>query len=106
MENFDRYGVVKFDENYVINSFEEKKFQKRGFINCGYIIIKKNVLMDMPLNMPFSFEKDFLFLNLSKLKLLAFVANGYFIDIVIPEDFIKSNLDFKGITSLNDLNSI
>ncbi|MFD3408632.1 nucleotidyltransferase family protein [Aquirufa sp. HETE-83D] len=106
MENFDRYGVVKFDENNVINSFEEKKFQKRGFINCGYIIIKKNVLMDMPLNIPFSFEKDFLFLNLSKLKLLAFVANGYFIDIGIPEDFIKSNLDFKGITSLNDLNSI
>jgi D-glycero-alpha-D-manno-heptose 1-phosphate guanylyltransferase len=106
MENFDRYGVVKFDENNIINSFEEKKFQQCGFINCGYIILKKNVLMNMPLNIPFSFEKDFLFLNLSKLKVLAFVANAYFIDIGIPEDFIKSNLDFKGILSLNDLNSI
>jgi D-glycero-alpha-D-manno-heptose 1-phosphate guanylyltransferase len=106
MENFDRYGVVKFDENNIINSFEEKKFQKSGFINCGYIIIKKNVILNMPLNMPFSFEKDFLFLNLSKLKVSAFVAKAYFIDIGIPEDFIKSNLDFKGISSLNDLNSI
>ena len=62
--------------------------------------------MNMPLNIPFSFEKDFLFLNLSKLKVLAFVANAYFIDIGIPEDFIKANLDFKGITSLNNLNLI
>lgn len=106
MENFDRYGVVKFDDNTNINSFEEKKFQERGYINCGYIIINKNILMNMPLNIPFSFEKDFLFLNLSKLKVLAFVANAYFIDIGIPEDFTKANLDFKGITSLNDLNNL
>lgn len=106
MENFDRYGVVKFDENNKIDSFEEKKFQKSGYINCGYILINKNILMNMPLNIPFSLEKDFLFLNLSKLKVLAFVANAYFIDIGIPEDFIKANIDFKGISSLNDLNLI
>lgn len=106
MENFDRYGVVKFDKNNNINSFDEKKFQETGYINCGYILINKNVLMNMPLNSPFSFEKDFLFLNLSKLKVLAFIANAYFIDIGIPEDFTKANLDFKGITSLNDLNLI
>jgi D-glycero-alpha-D-manno-heptose 1-phosphate guanylyltransferase len=106
MVNFDRYGVVKFDENNIINSFDEKKFQESGYINCGYIIINKNVLMNMPLNIPFSFEKDFLFLNLSNLKVLAFVANAYFIDIGIPEDFIKANIDFKSITSLNDLNLI
>lgn len=105
MEKFDRYGVVKFDNNYNVNSFEEKKYQDSGYINCGYIILKKDVLMTMPLNIPFSFEKDFLFLNLSKLKVLAFTDNSYFIDIGIPEDFVKANIDFEGIRSLIDLNS-
>jgi D-glycero-alpha-D-manno-heptose 1-phosphate guanylyltransferase len=105
MENFDRYGVVKFDKNYHIINFEEKKYQESGYINCGYIYIQKNILMEMPLNVSFSFEKDFLFLNLSKLKILAYTDNAYFIDIGIPEDFAKANNDFKGISSLYDLNT-
>jgi D-glycero-alpha-D-manno-heptose 1-phosphate guanylyltransferase len=63
MERFDRYGVVKFDANKNIKSFEEKKFQEFGYINCGYIYIKKHLLLDYPVNFPFSFEKDFLFEN-------------------------------------------
>jgi D-glycero-alpha-D-manno-heptose 1-phosphate guanylyltransferase len=104
MEKFDRYGVVQFDENMNIHSFEEKKYQDCGYINGGYINIKKSVLMGKALNTPFSFERDFLFLNLSKLKIMAHIANDYFIDIGIPEDFVKANNDFKQINSLKDLN--
>jgi NDP-sugar pyrophosphorylase family protein len=29
------------------------------------------------------------------LNILAFVADGYFIDIGVPEDLMKANIDFK-----------
>ncbi len=60
----------------------------------------------MPLNFPFSFEKESLLLNLSKLKILAFVAKAYFIDKGISKDFVKASIEFKGITSLNNLDLI
>jgi D-glycero-alpha-D-manno-heptose 1-phosphate guanylyltransferase len=106
MERFDRYGVVKFDADKNIKSFEEKKFQEFGYINCGYIYIKKHLLLDYPVNFPFSFEKDFLFENIDQLKMKAFVSEGYFIDIGIPEDFKRARVDFHGIDSLLDLNAI
>ena len=104
MENFDRYGTLVFNDEKRIIRFVVKIFQKKGFINCGYIIIKKEILLDLPINKSFSFEKDFLSKILDTKKIIAYTSNSYFIDIGIPEDFRKAQIDFKDIQSINNQN--
>ena len=48
----------------------------------------------------FSFEKDILEANVSKLPFYAFQSDGYFIDIGIPEDYKKAQADFISRFSL------
>lgn len=93
MENFDRYGSVDIDDNFRIYGFNEKKYQKKGFINGGIYIINKEVLNN---SFPesFSFEKDILESGLEHFNIAGFIQDGYFIDIGIPSDYEKANIDF------------
>jgi D-glycero-alpha-D-manno-heptose 1-phosphate guanylyltransferase len=96
LENYDRYGTVEINENLKIKKFEEKKFTNKGLINGGFLILNKNVFINkFILNNPFSFEKDFLEKYLNEIKAYGFIADEYFIDIGIPEDYYKANIDFK-----------
>ncbi len=97
MYRFDRYGSVELDENNRIVSFKEKSFKERGLINGGYLLLKKEVFIKELKTLPevFSFEKDFLEIQLTKLIVHGFVSNSYFIDIGIPEDYEKAQTDFK-----------
>jgi D-glycero-alpha-D-manno-heptose 1-phosphate guanylyltransferase len=96
MHGFDRYGSVEIDENNRIISFKEKSFQKSGLINGGYVFLDKKVFLDTALALPevFSFEKDFLEVNLTKMLVKGCVFEGYFIDIGIPADYAKAQIDF------------
>ncbi|MCX8480331.1 MAG: sugar phosphate nucleotidyltransferase, partial [Sediminibacterium sp.] len=60
MFNFDRYGVVKLNEQHIITEFNEKKLYDVGLINGGIYIIHKPYLLSKHLPQKFSFEKDFL----------------------------------------------
>ena len=96
MINFDRYGSVKVD-NGVITKFEEKKFYKKAYINCGMYVISKNIFEKIETLDKFSFE-EFLETNLSNMKICSYVSNdSYFIDIGIPTDYEKAQIDFKEI---------
>ena len=95
MHNFDRYGSVKFNNQNKIYSFEEKKYINFGYINCGYIYLKKEILLKHQINTPFSFENDFIKDKINQIKINAFIDDTYFIDIGIPEDYLKANIDFK-----------
>ena len=97
MNKFDRYGSVKFDNQKKIYSFEEKKYIEFGYINCGYIYLKKEVLKNFPVNVPFSFEEDFIIKKINEININAFIDDSYFIDIGIPGDYLKANEDFKTI---------
>ena len=97
MKNFDRYGSVKFDNQKKIYSFEEKKYIEFGYINCGYIYLKKEILKCFQINTPFSLENDFINKKINEININAFIDNSYFIDIGIPEDYLKANEDFKKI---------
>lgn len=94
MYDFDRYGKVILENNRVV-SFSEKKFSSSGFINGGVYIVRKDILDYF--NKKFSFEQDFLEKKLSDLNISAYIDKGYFIDIGIPEDYLKANKDFKDL---------
>jgi D-glycero-alpha-D-manno-heptose 1-phosphate guanylyltransferase len=96
MVNFDRYGSVKVD-NGVITKFEEKKFYKKAYINCGVYVMSKNIFKKIETLDKFSFE-EFLETNLSNIKACSYISNdSYFLDIGIPDDYEKAKIDFKEI---------
>ena len=94
MKNFDRYGAVEIDGNNRIVQFKEKQFQEEGLINGGVYLMNKSVLDDKSLPIKFSFEKDILEGQLKDISIYGFVQDRYFIDIGIPSDYEKANIDF------------
>ena len=95
MENFERYGNVILDENGNVVEFQEKKFCAKGQINGGvYVMKRENDMMD-GLPEKFSFETEVLQKQAKILNINGFVCDSYFIDIGIPEDYAKANIEFE-----------
>lgn len=97
LNNSERYGNIKFNTSNQITSFIEKNNLKQsGFINAGvYILSKKLYLQNTKPNISFSIEKDFFEKNLNQLIIKGFEFKNYFIDIGLPEDYLKAQNDFK-----------
>lgn len=96
MIDFDRYGIVNTDEeSNSILEFEEKKYQKEGFINGGVYIINKEKFLLRNLPSVFSFEKEYLQKYAAENNFFGYKTKNYFIDIGIPEDYNKAQTDFK-----------
>lgn len=96
MIGFDRYGTVKAIGNKIIE-FNEKSYTEKGLINAGAYILKRNIFEGLSLGERFSFEKDYLEKEVEKGMFYGFRTSGYFIDIGIPEDYNKAQIDFKEI---------
>lgn len=97
MQQFERYGVVKMDENNCITAFEEKKYYDEGLINGGVYIINKAALAAKGLPEKYSFEKDYFEAFVHEGNMYGFVSDAYFIDIGIPTDYEKAQVDFKTV---------
>jgi D-glycero-alpha-D-manno-heptose 1-phosphate guanylyltransferase len=95
MERFDRYGTVDLDADGRISGFLEKKYLDEGLINGGIYCLNKK-LFDLELPEVFSFEKEILEKEIVNRKVYGLQSDGYFIDIGIPEDFARAQVDFKG----------
>lgn len=93
MKYFNRYGTVEINDENRILKFREKEHTNIGLINGGIYLLDKNLIKDFPKSERFSFEKDFLEVELDNLKLFGFIKDKYFIDIGIPEDYNKAQLD-------------
>ena len=94
MKNFDRYGFVKTKNNGEVLSFQKRQFCKRGMIDGGIYLIKKNIFNNIENSKVFSFN-DFLTKNLNTLKVGSSHFDDLFIDIGTPEDFNKAQKIFK-----------
>ena len=97
VNNSERYGNIEFNLSNQITSFIEKnKLNQSGYINAGvYILSKKLYLQNTKPNINFSIEKDFFEKQLNQLIIKGFEFKDYFIDIGIPEDYLKAQDDFK-----------
>ncbi len=93
MQHFERYGVVRIASDRII-SFEEKKYYENGLINAGVYLLNKNAFHLIKFPQKFSLEKDFFESHFTTQKIYASVQNNYFIDIGIPEDYVKAQNDF------------
>ena len=95
MENFERYGVVELNPDATIASFKEKKLYTKGYINGGIYILNKELFDLEGFPEKFSFETDYLQKYYSQRRIYGLVQEGYFIDIGIPEDYLKAQTELN-----------
>ena len=93
MQNFERYGSVEIDAVQKINSFKEKQFITKGCINGGVYAIEVASFLQKSLEDKFSMEQDYLEKYSCEGNFYGFVQEGYFIDIGIPEDFVRAQIE-------------
>lgn len=88
MKNIDRFGVVEMTDDCRITRFREKQFYPEGLINGGIYALDKAAFLDRDWPDKFSFEKDYLEAG-GATRLFGLTQNHYFIDIGIPEDYLR-----------------
>jgi D-glycero-alpha-D-manno-heptose 1-phosphate guanylyltransferase len=89
MRNFERYGRVELGDDGWVRAFREKEPCAEGLINGGVYVIRRQSLLQLDLPEKFSFEEGYL----SKHQIAGMVQDAYFIDIGIPEDFERAQLE-------------
>jgi D-glycero-alpha-D-manno-heptose 1-phosphate guanylyltransferase len=97
MKNLYRYGVIELNDDNSVKSFKEKKFYSSGLINGGVYALNANRFLKEDLPEKFSFEKDFLEKKVSlpanEPALFGMIQDAYFIDIGIPQDYEKAQME-------------
>ena len=84
-----RYGALEL-EGDVIQGFQEKGRSGPGYINAGVYLLSAEVIQRIPTGETFSFEQQLLVPQVHELKPRAFLTEGRFIDIGIPEDYDRA----------------
>ncbi len=96
-KNFERYGTVELSAVQRIKAFHEKKFTEEGLINGGVYLLEKNVFDSFEETPVFSFEKDILEIKLNDYKIHGFEFDSYFIDIGVPDDYAKAQIEIPSL---------
>lgn len=93
-----RYGTLEVADGHVC-AFVEKGRSGPGLINAGSYLLSEQAILRIPERAryePFSFEQQLLMPMVADLRPAAFVADGLFIDIGVPEDYAKAQQLFSG----------
>lgn len=93
MQHVDRYGQVEVDEQSRITAFREKRHFSEGLINGGVYILRRASFIAANMPTKFSFEKDYLESKVQQQLFYGNVQDRYFIDIGVPEDFNRANVE-------------
>ena len=96
MKNFDRYGCVETNTDGFVTTFTEKEFREFGNINGGIYLMSRNIFDGYNLEKKFSFE-EFIQIKFKQLNISSRIFDKYFIDIGIPEDYQKAQIDLRNI---------
>jgi D-glycero-alpha-D-manno-heptose 1-phosphate guanylyltransferase len=90
-----RYGRLLVD-NGKIRGFAEKGLAGRGLINAGCYVLNNGQLNDFPLYTAFSLETDYFAKIVKDCPLDLFITAGDFIDIGIPADYARAQIELPG----------
>jgi D-glycero-alpha-D-manno-heptose 1-phosphate guanylyltransferase len=97
MQDFDRFGVVELTGDGRVARFREKQFYPAGLINGGVYALEKTALLRQGWPKAFSFEKDYLG-TARATRLYGLVQDRYFIDIGIPEDYLRAQNELNELS--------
>ena len=94
-----RYGRIETAGDRVL-SFAEKGRGGPGMINTGHYVFPTKLLKYEHLPLVFSIEADYLARAVTEQNFDAFVTDGQFIDIGIPDDYRRAQRELLGLASL------
>lgn len=85
-------------ENGRVTGFAEKGQMGPGLINAGCYVFRREQLDAFAANEKFSLETDYLTYAVKQTRMEVFVTEGVFIDIGIPEDYLRAQRLLRGVT--------
>lgn len=88
-----RYGAVELDQGRV-SGFSEKGRHGAGYINAGVYWFERTLMHAFDPGARFSFETDVLLPMASRDTVVAYTDTSQFIDIGVPEDYRRAQLEF------------
>lgn len=91
-EDTGRYGRVSLTGDRIIG-FEPERAGQPGCINAGIYVMTPRVFSGASLPPSFSLERDFLPSYVTTRTAHAWVGEGYFIDIGLPDDYARACRD-------------
>lgn len=91
-----RYGRLQTTNGFV-TGFLEKGVPGAGLVNAGCYVFPTTIFSDVNLGEAFSLENDFLTEAVKCNKFKVFVSRGYFIDIGVPEDYNRAQVELPGV---------
>jgi D-glycero-alpha-D-manno-heptose 1-phosphate guanylyltransferase len=97
-----RFGSVSVNDLGRIMDFNEKTVKGLSIINAGVYCIRNSVL-DYVNSEKFSFENDFLIPFHRELLIYGMSTDTYFIDMGIPQDFERAQIELKGLIGERDV---
>ena len=89
VDDAGRYGSLLLKDHQIVG-FSEKGVAGPGLINAGVYLLENGLLEHQGLPDVFSFERDVLEFKASQLRPMAYIVRGGFIDIGIPEDYLRA----------------
>jgi D-glycero-alpha-D-manno-heptose 1-phosphate guanylyltransferase len=96
VQNVSRFGTVKIDKNHRITHFGEKTSEPvSGLINGGIYLLNRSFFLAQTIAGAFSVERDFFERIYLQGLIAGFVFDAWFIDIGIPEDYLRAQHEFK-----------
>lgn len=97
VEDASRFGRVLVDSQARLINFEEKKNESSpGLINAGVYLFDRRIFSNIKLGHKISFERDIM-PHMLKDEAFGYICEGKFIDIGLPEDYLKSGDYLKEI---------
>jgi D-glycero-alpha-D-manno-heptose 1-phosphate guanylyltransferase len=87
-----RYGAITLTDGRV-TALHAKGSTGPGLINAGIYFVQPVIFEQLGLTGRFSFEADVLQAHCQRLRPRAYTTSAYFIDIGIPEDLDRANID-------------
>jgi D-glycero-alpha-D-manno-heptose 1-phosphate guanylyltransferase len=92
-----RYGSVVVEHERILG-FREKGLTGPGWISAGVYALARNIEWPPALPAKFSIESDFFVPEIDRLRPAAYEVNGYFLDIGIPEDLDRAQVELANFS--------
>lgn len=89
-----RFGYLDTSDGRIVE-FSEKKATGPGLINAGAYVFHREIASEFPASENFAIERDFLMKAVEHSHFNAFVTQGKFIDIGVPEDYQRAQVELR-----------
>tara|TARA_B100002019_G_C21244237_1_gene587390 strand:+ start:441 stop:1145 length:705 start_codon:yes stop_codon:yes gene_type:complete len=96
-----RYGSIEVEKNTIKKFNSPQKKNSKCLINAGIYLLPKSIKNTLQGEVPFSFETDYLQTAVNSINFLSYQSNDYFIDIGIPQDYERAQIEL--LKNLNEI---